>query len=116
MLPHLPCGLPASIHIMTLKPPITSFLLQSSINMKTMTRHHCFLLPPVCPQSLLAKFFSRLFTWNSGQINSPPLPQHTNEHLLKCIFSKILTHSKTNLKETYDQGIEVQFTIKDVKK
>ena len=35
--------------------------------------------------------------------------------LLKCTFSKGLTHNQTNLKEPYNQGIKVQVTTKDIK-
>ena len=69
-------------------------------------------------QSAQANLFTRLFTWNSGLTNSPPLSlsQSTNKHLLKCIFSKSLTHNHANLRESYNQEIKRKAATKDIKK
>ena len=73
---------------------------------------HSFLLPPVLP----SKPFCKAIWLLSSQTNTPPLPQHTKNCLLKYNFSKNLTHNQRNLKQFYDQGIQVQVTNKNIKR
>ena len=60
-------------------------------------------------QSTNADLFARLFTCPSIQTNSSSHPQPT-KHLLKCTFSKSLTHKQANLKEPYNQDIKAQIS------
>ena len=69
-------------------------------------------LPLVFPDKTLCQTIHLL----SGQINSPRLHWHTKKHLLYCIFSISLTNNYSNLTESYNQGMKVHFTTKDVKK
>ena len=62
------------------------------------------------PQYIKLNFFTSLFTWLPGQRNSAPHPWHIEKHLLKCTFSRILTHNRANLKEHYNQGIKIKST------
>ena len=66
-------------------------------------------------QSTNADLFARLFTCPSIQTNSSSHPQPT-KHLLKCTFSKSLTHKQANIKEPYNQDIKAQVNKKDIKK
>lgn len=50
------------------------------------------------------------------QTDSPRLHQHINKHILNCTFCKSLTSTYLNMKEPYNQCINVQVTTKDIKK
>ena len=50
-----------------------------------------------------------------SQIKPSPLHQETRKQLLMCVFSKGLNHNFANLKEPYNQVINVQVTTRNIK-
>ena len=57
-----------------------------------------------------------LFTFPQAELNSLPLPRHSNKDILQCTLSKSLTYILANLKELCNQGINAQVTIQSIKK
>ena len=111
-------GLTLPPHMMILKPPSVSLLLQVPYILQLW--QNAPYIVSYYPQSPHANFFARLFIHlpplPPGWTNSPPLPRHTKKHILKCTFSKSLTHKYANLKERYNHVIKVQVTTKNNKK
>ena len=89
------------------------YALSSLIIITTMTRHYTYIPPTPVPYAnpLPSYAFAPLLDWN----NFPHLPQHASKHLLMFMLSKSQTHMYENLKEPYNQGIEVEVTTKDIR-
>ena len=93
-------------------PPCDKFKLSflfappGPINITTMARQHTRFRPT-----------PSLFTCHQAKL-TPQVrsPLTYKQHLLNCTFSQSLTNNQANLLETYNQGIQVQITMKDIKK